>query len=234
MPGDPIFDHPVLLVLFRPYLEILRKELKLKKKDVRHLLFPAADYFTGSPAGRKISVFGTPLGAPQAAIMLERLIVMGAGKVLAFGCCGSLQPDLKIGDLVIPTTAISEEGTSDHYPLPAGVEAKADERLARLCVEKCRGKNFEAPTGRIWTTDALFRETHEKTRRYSQQGLLGVEMEMSALFTVATYRNVRLGGLLTVSDELGAGKWKMGFLDANFWSASRQAARLALEICLAL
>jgi purine-nucleoside phosphorylase len=234
IPGDPVIDHPVLFVLFKPYLEVLRKELKVKKRDVRHLSFPAADYFTTALNGKNIMVFGTPLGAPQAAIMLERLIAMGAGKVLAFGCCGSLQPNLKIGNLVIPTKALSEEGTSDHYPLPAGVEPKADETVVNLCREKCMEEKSESAIGAVWTTDALFRETHEKTERYSREGLLAVEMEMSALFTVAAYWNVRLGGLMTVSDELGTGKWKGGFLERDFWAASRNAARIALKICLGL
>ena len=230
IPGDPKIDHPVILVLFEPYLEILRKELKLKKPAVKRLRFPSMSYLSTAIDGKQISVFGTPFGAPQAAVILERLIAMGARKILAFGCCGSLQPDLQIGQLVIPTDALSEEGTSPHYALPKGVRRTASSKIVELCKTRCREKNFRFAAGKVWTTDALFRETREKVGRYSADGLLAVEMEMSALFTVAAYRKVHLGGLMVVSDELGTLKWKTGFLNPFFWFASKKAARLVIEM----
>jgi uridine phosphorylase len=231
MPGDPHIDHPIILNLFEPYLDFLRKELRIKKSCLQRLRFPSMAFCATAIGGRKVSICGTPLGSPQAAIILERLVSMGARKVLAFGCCGSLQRDLEVGHLVIPIEALSEEGTTAHYPLPEGVKARADEEISRLCLEISRGMNFQAAAGKIWTTDALFRETRGKTKRYSKMGLLAVEMEMSALFTVAAYRHIRLGGFMVVSDELASLKWKSGFLDPAFWQASRKAARLAVEIC---
>jgi purine-nucleoside phosphorylase len=234
IPGDPKIDHPVILTLFSPYLELLRKELKIKKRTLGRLLFPSMTYFTTNRDGKKFSVFGTPLGAPQAAIILERLIALGAKKILAFGCCGSLQPDLSIGHMVIPTEALSEEGTSLHYPLPEGVESKADEFILQMCQEKCREKNSRLRSGKVWTTDAIYRETRGKVKRYAGMGLLAVEMEMSALFTVAAFRQVQIGGLMVVSDELGTLEWKRGFLNPLFWLASKKATRIVIETCLAL
>lgn len=234
IPGDPHIDHPIILNLFEPYLEILRKELKLKKTALKRLRFPSMSCYTTAVDGNKISIFGTPLGAPQAAIVLERLIAMGARKILAFGCCGSLQADLQIGHLVVPTDALSEEGTSAHYPLPEGVEAKGDEKISELCVEKGKEKNMKTVAGKVWTTDALFRETRGKVERYGEMGLLAVEMEMSAIFTIARYRKVRLGSLMVVSDELSSLKWKTGFLNPRFWFASKKATKVAIESCLAL
>jgi len=234
IPGDPEIDHPIILVLFEPYVEILRKELGLKKPALRRLRFPSMAYCSTTIEGKKISVFGTPFGAPQAAVILERLIAMGARKILAFGCCGSLQPDLQVGYLVIPTDALSEEGTSAHYVLPKGAVRKANEKIVRLCKAQCREKNFKFAAGKVWTTDALFRETRKKVGSYSAKGLLAVDMEMSALFTVAAYRKVQLGGLMVVSDELGTLKWKTGFLNPLFWSVSKEAARMVIEVSQSL
>lgn len=231
VPGDPEINHPVILVLYGPYLDILRKELKIRKAALSQLRFPSMTYFSACKNGSPISACGTPLGAPQAALILERLIAMGAKEILAFGCCGSLQPDLKVGDVVIPTAALTEEGTSAHYVLPPGVAAAPDANIAGACDRECREKGLRAVCGRVWTTDALFRETRGKAKRYAQMGLLAVEMEMSALFTVAAYRKVRLGGLMVVSDELGTLKWKPGFLNPKFWLASKKAAGLAIEVC---
>jgi len=234
IPGDPVIDHPVILSLFEPYLELLRKELKVRKTSLQRLRFPSMFCCTTKVEGKNISVFGTPLGCPQAAILLERLIAMGAKEIVVFGCCGSLQPDLEIGRLVIPTRALSEEGTSAHYPLPEGVEPKADEEISRLCLELGRQKQLNPVEGKVWTTDALFRETKRKAKRYSDMGILAVEMEMSALLTIAAYRRVRLGGCMVVSDELASLKWKIGFLEPAFSLGLREAARLAIEVCLSL
>ncbi len=232
IPGDPKIDHPVLLVLFEPYLELLRKILKLKKSAWKRLRFPSMSYCTTEVEGKPFSIFGTPLGSPQAALVLERLIAMGAKKVVAFGCCGSLQPTLKTGDLVIPTHTLSEEGTSAHYPLPDGLSAKADELLTKSLIKKCQENKLPWIAGRVWTIDAIFRETREKVSRYGKMDILAVEMEMSALFTVAVYRKVSLGGLMVVSDELAAPKWKTGFLNPFFWLASRKGAKAAVSACL--
>ena len=233
IPGDPPVDHPVILNLFEPYFELLRRELKIKKSALKRVRFPSMTCCSTSIDGRKISVFGTPLGAPQAALMLERLIAMGAGKILSFGCCGSLQPALGVGSVVVPTEALCEEGTSAHYPLPGGKKGKADDEMVQFCLAKSRDRKINAVSGKVWTTDALFRETRGKTRKYSQEGILAVEMEMSALLTVAAYRGVRLGGFMVVSDELASLKWKTGFLNPFFWHASKKAVRLAIEIgCL--
>jgi len=234
IPGDPDIDHPIILNLFEPYFEFLRKELKIKKSALKRVRFPSMTCCSADMDGRKVSIFGTPLGSPQAALVLERLIAMGARKILTFGCCGSLQPELGTGNLVIPTEALSEEGTSAHYPLPEGRKAQADEKIMRLCIAMGGEKKFKVVAGRVWTTDALFRETKGKTQKYSAMGLLAVEMEMSALFTIAAYRGIQLGGLLVVSDELASLKWKTGFLNPLFWLASRKASRLAVEICLNL
>ncbi len=233
IPGDPYIDHPIILNLFEPYFEFLRRELKIKKSSLQRVRFPSMTCCSTALNGRKISVFGTPLGSPQAAIMLERLVAMGARKILCFGCCGSLQQELGVGSLVVPTEALCEEGTSAHYPLPGGIQGKADDQMVQLCLAKSEERKFKAASGKVWTTDALFRETRGKTKTYSSNGVLAVEMEMSALLTVAAYRGVRLGGILVVSDELASLNWKTGFLNPFFWLASKKAARVAVEVgCL--
>ena len=231
IPGDPRIDHPIILNLFEPYFDYLRKELRVKKPSLKRTSLPFHDLLLRGRRRKGDIHFRNPPRGTQAAMVLERLIAMGATKILAFGCCGSLQPDVEVGTLVVPTTALSEEGTSLHYPLPRGREASADETIVELCRREAQGKKFKVSAGKVWTTDALFRETRGKTKEYSEKGLLAVEMEMSALFTVAAYRKVQMGGLMVVSDELASLKWRTGFLNPLFWLASRRAARLAVEIC---
>ena len=231
LPGDPEIDHPIILTLFEPFYELIRKSLKLRKSSSAQLRLPAMSWCTTAVEGQPLSLFGTPLGAPQAALILERVIAMGARTIVVLGCCGSLQPGITVGQLVVPTGALSEEGTSVHYPLPAGHVPGADTEITRLFLEAAQQHGLTATPGRVWTTDALFRETRGKIRRYAESGLLAVEMEISALFTVAAFRGVRVGGCLVVSDELGSLKWRPGFANPAFHDASRKAARLAIEVC---
>jgi len=160
---------------------------------------------------------------------MEKLIALGAERIWVLGWCGSLQPDLRIGDLVIPTNAISEEGTSQHYPITEKT-ATSDKELGQVVVKALLRKGCPFKQGTIWTTDAPYRETQKKIEAFQRQGVLAVEMEMSALMTVAIYRGVKLTGLLVVSDELFDLKWHTGFSSPELKKASRFAGELLLGV----
>ena len=177
-----------------------------------------------------ITIAGPILGAPQAVLVLEKLIALGSKAIVVFGWCGSLQSDLKIGDWVLPTSTHSEEGTSTHYPMDSAKYVPDADLVARL-QDYCVQNGFSVRTGPVWTTDAPLRETVGKVRAYGKDGVLAVEMEMSALFHVAAYRKVRLVGLLAVSDELFTLKWRPGFRSTRFKSSCRQATDALLDFC---
>ena len=170
-----------------------------------------------------LTLCGPFLGAPQAVMGMEKLIAMGARRIWVLGWCGSIQPDLKVGDLVLPTQAVSEEGTSQHYPI-GKEKAGADQALTRILGEALDREGRTYRTGKVWTTDAPYRETPSKVSEYGRKGVLAVEMEMAALMTLSRYRSVRLAGLLVVSDELADLKWRPGFRDPRFKAMSRFAA----------
>ncbi|MCG6945964.1 MAG: nucleoside phosphorylase [Deltaproteobacteria bacterium] len=184
-------------------------------------------------ANRSITIAGPILGAPQAVLVLEKLITLGSRVIIVFGWCGSLQSDLTIGDRLLPSSARSEEGTSCHYPSNAA-KFLPDTDLFGSLQDYCAQNGFSVRAGPIWTTDAPLRETVDKVSGYGEEGFLAVEMEMSALFHVAAYRNVRLAGLLVVSDELFTLKWRPGFRSTRFNRACRQASDTLLDFCSSL
>jgi uridine phosphorylase len=184
-------------------------------------------------ANRDITVAGPILGAPQAVLVLEKLIALGSRTVVVLGWCGSLQPLVKIGDLLLPTSARSEEGTSIHYPMNSSQSAPDTVLSARLR-EHCEMNRLSLHLGPVWTTDAPLRETVAKVRTYGKEGLLAVEMEMSALFHVAAYRKIRLVGLLVVTDELFTLKWRPGFRSNRCKRARHRATEIILDFCAAL
>jgi purine-nucleoside phosphorylase len=82
--------------------------------------------------------------------------------------------------------------------------------------------------GTVWSTDGFYRETVPQVAAYQARGVLGVDMEMAALFTVGRFRQTPVAGLLVVSDELGTLTWNPGYRSEPFRRARDQAARLVL------
>ncbi len=127
-------------------------------------------------------------GAPNVVILLEEMAAFGVERVIFLGYCGSLQENACIGDLVLADRALREEGTSYHY-LEEGEAALPDLRLQGRLHALFRTPTSRIHRGSIWTTDAPYRETREKVARYRKDGILGVEMEMSAAFVVGMVKN---------------------------------------------
>jgi uridine phosphorylase len=161
-------------------------------------------------SGAGLIIAGPMVGAPQAVMAMEKLIALGGQRFWVIGWCGSLQAGLKIGDLIIPTSAVSEEGTSAHYPIRQ-TRPEADPELCDRLVNTLHSNRIAFQKGRVWTMDAPYRETPSKIKIFQQKGVLAVEMEMSALITLALFRKVSLAGLLVISDELAGLRWQPGF-----------------------
>jgi uridine phosphorylase len=152
----------------------------------------------GDPA---ISVVQKVLAAPVAADSLEVAIALGIRKLFFFGVCGAISDDLNIGDIIVPTEIVRQEGTSYHYA-PAGQNVRPDDTLLKeFCTYLSQQSDVRFCTGKTVTTDAVFRQTLNKELFWRQEGLLGVEMEMSALLTVAAFHGLPAVCMLVVSDK---------------------------------
>ena len=171
---------------------------------------------------------GPILGAPQAAMVMELLRFGGVRSFFSLGWCGSLQPDLTIGQVVLPETALSEEGTSAHYLTETGPPS-ADPGLSMSLTESLTRMNVEYRKGCVWTTDAPFRETKEKILTYSEQGILAVDMESSALMAVARFRGLAWSGLMVVSDEPWTGETKISPNRPEFTEGLTRAAEAVMD-----
>ncbi|MGD8971753.1 MAG: nucleoside phosphorylase [Desulfobacterales bacterium] len=169
---------------------------------------------------------GPFIGAPYAVMLLETLIAWGARRVIFLGWCGAILQDVKIGDIVLPTSAIIDEGTSKHYDAADDGQSTPSTSVTTLIRQGLEKTQTDFHTGAVWTTDAVYRETHAKVENYQKEGILAVEMEISALFSVAEFRSIDLGAILVVSDELSAFNWQPGFKDERF----KQGRKTACEV----
>ncbi|MEX1253010.1 MAG: nucleoside phosphorylase [Dehalococcoidia bacterium] len=174
-----------------------------------------------------VSLTTLRMGAPAAVMDCEELIACGAKTLIIVGAAGSLQPDLPIGSVTLPTAAIREEGTSHHY-LPPELPATATPELVAALHEACMQAGLETRTGLHWTTDAPYREHKTKIDAYREAGVLSVDMEVSALYVLAQHRGVACASVLAISDELYE-PWRIGFTDAGFLNAVTKIGAAAME-----
>jgi purine-nucleoside phosphorylase len=199
-------------------------------KDHYRRLFTSRLY-TRNSLPDDICLSGPGIGAPYAAMMLETLICWGARRIIFLGWCGAVSNQVKIGDIILPTAAFVDEGTSKNYLEPANGQSKPVSSMVSLVEQVLADNRVDFRSGKIWTTDAVYRETREKVERYQKQGVLAVEMEISALFSVARFRQVELGAVLVVSDELSSLKWRPGFKDERFVQGRQIACKMIREAC---
>src|SRR5215213_429554 len=111
--------------------------------------------------GRRLTVAHPGVGAPLAAGFLEEMIALGCRKFIACGGAGVLNGDLALGHIVVPASAVRDEGTSYHY-LPPSREVAASAEAVAAIEAVLQRDNVPYVVGKTWTTDALYRETPTK------------------------------------------------------------------------
>ena len=182
--------------------------------------------------GRRFGAFHPGVGAPLAAGLLEEAIAKGCRKFIACGGAGVLNREIAVGHIVVPTSAVRDEGTSYHYLPPSREVSPSPEGVA--AIEKVlQRRGVPYLTGKTWTTDAPYRETQDKVRMRRAEGCLTVEMEAAAFFAVAQFREVPFAQMLYGGDDVSGAVW-----DSRGWHTRKTVREdlfwLAAEACLEL
>lgn len=172
------------------------------------------------------------LGAAAVAYELEQLIALGCNKFIVCGGAGVLQKDISVGNIIIPCTAVRDEGLSYHYIEPSREISCRKETIKKIEI-LLQQENIPYIKGKTWTTDAIFRETQDKIALRVSEGCLTVEMESSALFAVSQFRNVELGQLIYGGDDLSDIFWE-GRLGVDRTQIREELVSLSLRICTKL
>ena len=155
---------------------------------------------------KRVAFFHPGVGAPLAAALLEEVIALGCKKFIACGGSGVLDKNLEVDHIIVPTSAIRDEGTSYHY-LPPAREVNASKEGIKTIENVLKRHNIEYKKAKTWTTDGFYRETVDKIKLRKSEGCLTVEMEAAAFFAVAKHRNVQFAQLLYSGDSVGGEKW---------------------------
>ena len=182
---------------------------------------------------RKIAFYLSGMGGPAAAAILEEIIVKGGKKILLFGSSGSLDKNITDGNIIIPTFAYRDEGTSYHYiPAHAGdyIEVKTAGRLTEIF----SSLGVPVITGRTWTTDALYRETYKNKELRKGEGCITVEMECASVMALAEFRNADIYQFLYTADNLDCKEWEPRLLGKMPKDMCEKYIALALEVSVRL
>ena len=177
--------------------------------------------------GGEVGVVQTLEGGAGIAMILEEALAMGAKKVLIYGSCGVLVPEVTAGYFILPTQAYRDEGVSYHY-MPAGdyVDIPTAERLGKVFDEL----GLPYVKGRVWTTDAVYRETRNNVEKRRKDGCLAVEMECASAMAVGQFRGAEVYQFLYTADSLADGAWEPRTLGKVGMSDYEKYLRVALEV----
>lgn len=151
--------------------------------------------------GVALAVTQAPVGAPACVANFEEVISMGARNIMLFGCCGCLDNSLDDYSIIIPTSAIRDEGTSYHY-LEVSDEVEIDSECVKAIEDVINELGLKYSKGKAWTTDAIFRETRSKVERRKSQGAITVDMECSAMIALCKFRQVNFAQFFYAADNL--------------------------------
>lgn len=168
------------------------------------------EYFTmtGSLKGEKVSVMSTGMGAPCISIGVEEFRTLGSDTFIRVGTTGAMQSNIKLGDSIIATAAIRDDGTMDEY-VPKQFPAVADFEVINEMKNAAEIIGNPYHLGIVQSADSyygrIFNPEHagELWKLYSKAGVLAVEMEISALYILGAIFGLRTGAILTTREERG-------------------------------
>lgn len=156
--------------------------------------------------GHEIALFMSRVGAPACVVQYEELFAMGLEKIVVFGTCGVLDKNIDDLAIIIPNAAIRDEGTSYHY-LKSSREVVVNSKYKEEFVKLLKEHAYSYITGKVWTTDAPYRETRKKVIDRKEEGCVCVDMECSAISALAKFRNKEVFQFFYAADNLDSAKW---------------------------
>ena len=224
-------EHCVIC-FFQEVINKLKQQKRLTRISIRKSeagIFPVYEMVLD---GQRLALFHPGDGAPLAAGLLDEVIALGSRRFIACGGAGVLDREITVGHIIVPVSAVRDEGTSYHY-LPPSREVAASPAGVTAIERTLTARGVPYLLGKTWTTDAIFRETPAKVQLRKSEGCLTVEMEAAAFFAVAQFRGVTFAQMLYGGDDVSGAEWdtrrwnkRMSVRERLFW--------LAAEACLAI
>ena len=163
--------------------------------------------YTGRYQGKRISIQGTGMGIPSISIYINELITNYKVKTLIrIGSCGSMQPEIKIRDIVLAMSASTDSQINKLRFQGRDYAPTAHFRLLKKAYDLALEKNIPVKVGNVLTTDTFYQDDPDSWKHWASYGVLAVEMETAGLYTLAAKFKAKALSILTVSDSLVTGE----------------------------
>mgnify|MGYP001820669414 CR=1 FL=1 len=164
--------------------------------------------FTGRYQGQPVSVMGTGMGMPTLSIYIHELINdYDVTTLIRVGTCGGLQPELELGDLILPLTSSTNSQANKLRFAGMDYAPAASFELLHKAYEAANRRSARVHVGGILSSDTFYEDDADSWKKWAEYGTLAVEMETCALYTLAAKFQVEALSVLTVSDNLATGKF---------------------------
>jgi uridine phosphorylase len=208
--------------------------VKKMKNPVKNFSFMEYTMHTGHYEGIPLTTINGGRFAADTAITTEILCNAQVKAMIRVGSCGALREDIKVGDLVVTTTALKGEGVTQYY-VDKDFVPTADAALTQSLVEAAQravrsplafGRRVHA--GCCWTTDVILKETRENVEKAVAQGAIAVDMVTAAFLTICQSYKIPAAVIMAVSDNVITGE--MGFLNPGYYMAEGSIVDIALSL----
>jgi len=192
------FDHKNLTI----------DAIKFIKNSKKIINFAGMAFYSGFYNGKEVIVANGGTYGPDTAIATEIACFLGAEYLIRVGSCGSLTKCLKTGDIIIPDSILNELGITKCYEGKILISKKINSSIESVIKKDNKTK------GKIWSYDALFRESKELIIAKQKKEVVGVDMALASFIKVANHYKRSAAACFVVSDNLVSGE--IGFSDIKF------------------
>ena len=207
--------------------ERLDNLVKKIENSVKNFTFMEYNMFTGNYQGTKITAINGGRFSADTAITTELLCNAEAQTMIRIGSCGAMREDIKVGDLIVADSAFRGDGVTPYY-VKNDFQPSADAKLTQTIFDIAKASGNTVHKGKVWSTDAILRETREHVGKAVDQGCIAVDMVSSVFLTLCQLYKIPATVILAVSDNIMTGE--MGFLDPNYYMAESSLISIALNL----
>ena len=207
--------------------ERLDSLIKKIENPVKNFAFMEYTMHTGTYNGVPVTAINGGRFAADTAITTEILCNAQVKCLIRIGSCGSLTKNINIGDLVIATGAVRGDGVSPYY-VDKNFVTEPDKQLNDELIQVAKASGLNVHTGKVWSTDAILRETKEHVNAAVDQGAVAVDMVSSIFLTLAQLYKIPAVSILAVSDNVMTGQ--LGFMNTDYYMAEGSLINIALNL----
>ncbi len=192
MPGDPLRSE---------YMAKKYRENPVLVNNVR-----GVQGYTGTYKGEPVSIMASGMGAPSIGIYSYELFsFFGVENIIRIGSMGAYTKNLSLRQIVIALSASTDSAFISQYDLPGTFAPTADWSLLKKAADLAEAEKMKYAVGSVLTSDRFYNDDSEAYKKWAKMGILGVEMETAALYSVAARLGKKALSILTVSDNLETG-----------------------------